>query len=175
MNHLETVESSLTTSIDPLIKKQKEDVAKMRTSLLCCNDNPYLATKTLQNITILRIYHQISRIIRYIEMMDKIEAKLYESMDYTLETMNTTNSTAWLVLMNMQGQLQKNMLDSQKLLQPYLDMIDTASDYLSVVEEPEYSSESVLSQTSRDKLRMAAQSVLATLDSIEVDGVEDER
>ena len=75
MAGVKTVDGSI-QSIDPLISKQKEDVAKMRASLLCCNDDPYAATQAMKSITVLRVYHQMSRIIRYLEMMDKIEDKL---------------------------------------------------------------------------------------------------
>lgn len=159
---------------DPLYSKQREDVAKMRTSLLACSDDPVTSTKALQNITVLRVYHQVSRIIRYLEMMDKIEDKLYESLDYRLEHMDIENPTSWMMLLNVQERLQKNLIESHKLLQPYLNVEEFSLQSLMPVSTSTSAVESgaaaVLPKSSRDKLRQSAQQVLAALN--EVDGVE---
>lgn len=153
---------------DPLYSKQREDVAKMRTSLLACSDDPVTSTKALQNITILRVYHQISRIIRYLEMMDKIEEKLYESLDYRLDNMDVENPTSWMMLLNVQERLQKNMIESHKLLQPYLNVEEFSFQSLMPTATTASSIESgvtaVLPKASRDKLRQSAQQVLAALE-----------
>jgi hypothetical protein len=70
---------------NPIVQRQKEDVAKMRASLLSCNDESGIpVSRALQDITIMRIYHQLTRIIRFTEMMDKIEDRLYEAIDYQI-------------------------------------------------------------------------------------------
>ena len=91
MDNLETVGGI--ESIDPLYTKQREDVAKMRASLLACSSNPSMTKVALRNISILRVYHQVNRIIRYLDMMDKLEEKLYKSIDYTIENVDIENNT----------------------------------------------------------------------------------
>lgn len=149
---------------DPLRAKQREVTSKMRTSLISISDTNDLSVtrNALNNITALRIYHQISRIIRYTEMMDKIEDKLYESIDCQLATMDTMDMTTLMLLMKMQANLQQSMIESQKLLQPYLDI----ADMIPTVELP--SDENgvdlhVLPKSSRDRIRIAAQSVLSDI------------
>lgn len=151
---------------DPLILKQKQDVEMMRSLLLGCNTaDPNSVKAAMNNILVMRVYHQISRIIKYTEQMDKIEAKLYESIDTSLETMNNADPRTWMMLLNIHERLQKIMIDSHKILEPYLDMQNLT--YVEV--NPEISSDSfaktLLDQQSRDKLRSSAQTILAALDS----------
>ena len=163
MKNLETVENASFLK-DPLIRRQKEDVAKMRTSLLACSEDPQSSIAAMKNITVLRVYHQIAQIIRYLEMMDKIEAKLYETIDYSLENMDITNEFAWTNLMNMQERLQKVQIESQKLLQPYLNIQELNLEELTSVTTTATSSGNILPKESRDKLRFSAQQILAVLD-----------
>lgn len=108
---------------DPIYQSQKADVAKMREALLVCSDgNTGVAKQALNNITVLRVYHQISRIIKYTEMCDKIEQKIYESLDNTLNNSNPNSPSTWMMLMEAQERLQKLLIESQKLLQPYMDL-----------------------------------------------------
>ena len=108
-----TFRSDDTQLTDPLYDRQKQDVAKMRASLLSFDGNdPMSARMALQNITIMRVYHQISRIIRYTEMMDKIEDKLYESIECSLDAMDSANPSTWLALLGVQEKLQKAMIES---------------------------------------------------------------
>ena len=152
--------------LDPIYAKQKEGVANMRASLLACNPRDLVSTKiAIQNVTVMRLYHQINRIIKYTEMMDKIEAKLYESIDNTLENMNSSSPSTWLTLLNIQERLQDSMIKSHKLLEPYLNL------ELPVVEVPQPSPEDsfasmIMDQDARDKLRNSAQAVLAALGSL---------
>lgn len=149
---------------DPLIAKQKEDVAKMRASLLCCSDDPFTASQAMKNITVLRVYHQISRIIRYIEMMDKIEDKLYESIDIQLDTMDTDSPVTWMTLLTIQEKMQKSMIESQKLLQPYVEQLSTVEQYVqSAAVEQSVDDHGLLTKESRESIRSAAQLVLASL------------
>ena len=164
MNECKTVTSELEIQ-DPLYAKQQKDVAEMRASLMSFNSgNPTSAMNAIQKITAMRFYHQLSRIIRYTEMMDKIEEKLYESIDKSLNKMNTDSPSTWMTLLGVQERLQKSMIESQKLLQPYLDL-----DKLNFVQAPieVQTSDSfgamIIDQDSRDKLRTSAQAVLAAI------------
>lgn len=156
--------SESTSSSDPLRAKQREVTEKMRTSLISISDtNDMSVTRNaLNNITAMRIYHQISRIIRYTEMMDRIEEKLYESIDYQLATLDTADTTTMLLLMRMQSSLQETMIESQKLLQPYLDIADMIP-AVEVQSDESGANLHVLPKSSRDKIRIAAQSVLSDI------------
>lgn len=170
MKDVKTVDSPLTTQ-DPLIAKQKEDVAKMRASLLCCSDDMYTTTQALKNITVLRVYHQISRTIRYIEMMDKIEGKLYQSLDAHLNSLDIQNPVSWMTLLSIQEKLQKCMIDSYKLLQPCIDQMKNLEDFLVVSEQvinSDYGESGLIPKESRERLRSTAQQVLSLLPSDEV-------
>lgn len=168
MSNVETVNASV-ISTDPLIHKQKEDVAKMRASLLCCNDDIYSAGQAIKNITILRVYHQIARIIKYIEMMDKIEDKLYRSIDASIELMEDDNPTTWMSLLTIQEKLQKNLIESHKLLEPYLnsDLFNIESLSPTIIEEAETNIAGVLTKESRETLRTSAQQVLKALETVD--------
>lgn len=162
MKHPETVSDE---PMDLLLAKQKRDVESMRNLLFGCNTSDPNSVKTaMNNITVLRVYHQISRIIKYIEQMDKIEAKLYESIDRSLETMNDGDPRTLIMLLNIQERLQKTMIDSHKILEPYLNVQELT--YVEV--SPDISTDSfaktLLDQESREKLRSSAQSILAALD-----------
>ena len=96
-------------------------------------------------------------------MMDKIEAKLYESIDSSLERMNSNSPSTWMQLLSIQERLQKCMIESQKLLEPYLNL-----ETLSFVDVPQVSNEDsfgalLIEQESRDRLRSSAQAVLAAI------------
>lgn len=157
--------------LDPLYMKQQMDVEEMRSSLLSfsCGD-PNSARNAVHRITVMRFYHQLSRIIRYTDMMDKIEAKLYESIDASLDKMNTSSPATWMTLVTLQEKLQKCMIESQKLLDPYLDMKTLAfTEVPSQEVESSDHSISILEQSSRDRLRQGAQEVLAALQSCDVE------
>lgn len=171
MSNIETVSTS-TQSIDPLIRKQKEDVAKMRASLLCCNDDIYSAAQAMKNITVLRVYHQMNRIIRYLEMMDKIEEKLYASIDVSLNVMDETEPSTWMALLTIQEKLQKNLIDSHKLLEPYITegVFNIESLAPTIIDAPDATVAGVLTKESRETLRVSAQQVLAALDAVKEGG-----
>ena len=122
MNNFKTVDDYSISKIDELYKKQKEDVSRMRASLLSCSvDNPSSMVTSIQNITVMRIYHQLNRRIRYTELMDKLENKLYESIDHTVDNLDSGDAATWMALLEIQDRLQKSMIESHKLLQPYMD------------------------------------------------------
>lgn len=167
----ETVGSEEAFWSNALFKKQKDQTRSMRSELLSCNESdPFSVKTTMQKILVMRIYHQITRIIRYTEEMDKIEQKLYEAIDVALDQMdamylNENNASALSSLMHMQQKIQQSMIDSQKLLDPYLNM-DTLS-YIEIPAEEVKSSDvingHILDQESRQKLRQGAQAALSAI------------
>jgi len=163
MDDIKTVDSSEVV-YDPVYQRQKEGVAKMRTSLLACTDENGITIRgTIESITAMRIYHQMMRIIKYTELMDKIEDKLYKSIDNLIDT--APNDTQTLIqLLTIQERLQKSMIESHKLLQPYLDIKEFSVVDL-VPQESTASSGSQLNMNSedRDRLRSNAQQVLLQL------------
>lgn len=165
MSDFKTVEG--TSAYDAIRSVQREDVARMRTSLLSCSiENPISTKIALQQITILRIHHQISRIIRYLDLMDKLEEKLYDSIENTIDRASTEDPGTWMMLMRTQERLQASMIESHKLLQPYLDISD-----FSITELLPESSESADATTllipseSRETIRNKAQAVLLALNA----------
>lgn len=163
MDDLKTFEGVLP---DPLYEKQKEDVARMRSSLLSCSADPSLAKVAMQNVAVLRLYHQVARIIRYLDLMDKLEDKLYSSIEYTVDKMNPESQSTWMMLLSIQEKLQRNMIESQKLLAPVQDLIDAANTELfSVVESstPAVPGTLTLDASTREKLRLSAQTVIRQL------------
>lgn len=152
---------------NPIVSKQREDVAKMRTSLLSCNeDSGMTVSRALQDITILQVYHQLTRIVRYTEMMDKLEDRLYAAIDYQLEEGDITDNQTLITLLGIQEKLQKAMLNSQKLLEPYLDpqlfnIVDLAPSSVENTDNP--ITKKLITSESRDKIRYSAQSVIEML------------
>lgn len=158
MNDLKTVEGSTIITTDPLSAKQHEGVAKMRASLLACSE-PELVPATIKQITTQRVIHQVARIIRYIDMMDKIEDALYTSIDRTLDSIDSTpGPMAMATLLTLQERLQNNMINSHKILEPYLNIVDQVDMMPEAVEPSE-----IYDRSTRDKVRSAAQLLLAEL------------
>lgn len=173
MEHVETV----STGLVDIYAKQCEDVSKMRTSLLMFNENDPISTKrAMQNITVLRVYHQMARIIRFTEMLDKIEDKMYSAIDNTLDDMDEYDEGTWIKLVSLQERLQRSMIESHKLLEPYLDFTQ-----LSVIESnpvqdsPNAFASMMLNQESREKLRSSAQQVIAELEKNNPGVVKDDK
>lgn len=163
MDNIKTVDSSEVV-YDPVYQRQKEGVAKMRTSLLACTDDSGVTIRsTIESITAMRIYHQMMRIIKYTEMMDKIEDKLYKTIDNTLDTA-PNDATTMIMLLGVQERLQKSMIESHKLLQPYLDVKEFSVVDL-VPQEAAASASPQLNMKSeeRNRLRSHAQQILLQL------------
>lgn len=158
---------------DPLLQKQKEGVCRMRDALLnFSSDNLESVRYALTNVTILRVYHQLVRIIKYLDLMDRLEDKLYESIENSMERMDTNNPSTMLMLLNIQEKLMRNMEESEKLLQPYVGK-DMEAIFTSAMQAPTIDQDSEalsLDRKTRDKLRTSAQQVLMALQ--EVDRVE---
>jgi len=150
---------------DPLTAMQKESTSRMRSALLSLSvENATSVKTTIQQVTVLRIYHQLVRIVKYLDLMDKLEDRLYASIDLQLQSMDVFDSATMQQLLIVQTQLQKSMIESHKLLQPYLEI-----ENLSIGElMPDTTSEattSIIPEVSREKLRIAAQTVLKELES----------
>ena len=141
------------------------------------NENDPISTKrAMQNITVLRVYHQMARIIRFTEMLDKIEDKMYSAIDNTLDDMDEYDEGTWIKLVSLQERLQRSMIESHKLLEPYLDLTQ-----LSVIESnpvqdsPNAFAGMLLNQESREKLRSSAQQVIAELEKNNPGVVKDDK
>lgn len=160
MNNLKTVGNSMSIQQN-LIQEQHKDVEQMRDQLLYSKLNPKDASTSLKNITLLRAYHQLSRIIRYTEMMDKIEEKLYESIENRLDTIDVASSSAWITLITIQERLMKNMIESQKMLQPMIDL----SEYTVIDDSADSTSSLSIDASRREKLRTSAREVLLQLNA----------
>ena len=164
---------TVSSDID-LYVNQCKDVANMRASLLSFNkSDPNSARRALQNITVLRVYHQISRIIRYTELIDKIEDKMYESINMDLEAMDSMDPSTWRTLLALQTKLQAAMIESHKLLEPYLNLETMTSVEVMPPDDPNDSfTTMILDQQSREKIRTSAQEVLSAIAKVQVE--EDE-
>lgn len=162
-----------------LTSKQQEQVSGMRAAMLMCDESdPFSIQSTMKSVLAMRIYHQVMRIIKYTEQMDRIEDTLYKTIDDTLEHIDMDVGRDFghcarqlSLLLDLQEQLQKSMIESQKLLDPYLNIkeltyIDVPNDDIEITTEAK-----VLDQNSRSKIREGAQLLLDTID-IEGDRIE---
>lgn len=160
--------STETVSSDvDLYVEQINDTSQMRNCITAFDKSDLnAAKKAIQNITVLRVYHQITRIIRYTEMMDKLEDKLYDSINMSLDSMDPADEQTWFKLAALQEKLQRSMIESHKLLEPYLK-----GEAFTVIETPPIEAPvnsfatAIMDQDSREKLRTSAQEVLAALQS----------
>lgn len=164
-------ESSIDTTqtfVDPLLTEQKQQAAQMRDALLNCKKNDITSAKVaLQNIAVLQVYHQVSRIIRYTELMDRIEDKLYDSIDANLAQMDEFDPNTMILLLKVQSQLQESMVLSQKLLEPYMN-IDLASIAPPVeINENTSFGAAIIPKESRNVIRNGAQALLTELRNAE--------
>ena len=163
--NISTLDDSL---VDPLLKEQQAQAAQMRDALLSCKKNDITSAKiALQNIAVLQVYHQVSRIIRYTEVMDRLEDKLYASIDANLAEMDEFDPNTMILLTKIQGDLQKSMVMSQELLKPYLD-IDLASiaPPVEINEETSFGA-AIIPKESRNAIRNGAQALLTELRNAE--------
>lgn len=152
-----------------LFTQQCNDVAEMRTTLLSFDrKDPNAARKAIQNVTILRVYHQLERIVRYTEMIDKIEDRIYQSIDAKLDNSDPDDEDIWYSLIPMAERLQKMMIDSHKLLEPYL-----AAESLAALEVPQEIDPTtsftsmLLEQESREKVRTGVQELMNIINTFD--------
>lgn len=163
------------SSVDPLLREQQAQATQMRDALLSCKKNDITSAKiALQNIAVLQVYHQVARIIRYTEVMDRLEDKLYASIDANLAQMDEFDPATMMMLVKIQGDLQKSMVMSQELLKPYLD-IDLASiaPPVEVNEETSFGA-AIIPKESRNIIRNGAQALLTELRNAEKPSQENE-
>lgn len=156
-----------------LFAAQSRDVEEMRNQLLTFNKtDANAARKAIQNVTVLRVYHQLERIVRYTEMMDQIEDRIYQSIQAKLENSDPDDDSIWGTLIPIQERLQRMMIESHKLLEPYLTMEQLTALEVPKDEDPAVSFTSmILDQESREKVRTGVQqlmSIMNTIDSSDV-------
>lgn len=143
-------------------EQQKADIDSMRSALLSCDRQSAPAVRNaLNNIIVLRVYHQLARIIKFTETMDKLEEKLYESIDNTVATLSSHETSTMLLLLKTQEQLLENMAASEKLIQPYLSLDLTP--YVTVSDQKDSASQILLDAQQREHLRTNAQLALTAL------------
>ena len=99
--------------------------------------------------------------------MDKIEDKLYAAIEFQLEDSLTSEPETMVKLLALQERLQKSMIESQKLLEPYLSMdlfnvVDLAPSAVTDSSDNPITKQLMTSE-SRDKVRATAQNVLNML------------
>ena len=105
--------------------------------------------------------------MRYTEMMDRIEDKLYDSIDMNLAEMDEADPNTMILLLKVQSQLQESMVLSQKLLEPYMN-IDLASiaPPVEINEETSFGA-AIIPKESRNAIRNGAQALLTELRNAE--------
>jgi len=150
--------------VNPLLREQQAQAAQMRDALLTCKKNDITSAKVaLQNIAVLQVYHQVARIIRYTEVMDRLEDKLYASIDANLAQMDDFDPATMMMLTKVQADLMKSMVMSQDLLKPYLDIdLDAIAPPRDVNEETSFGA-AILPKESRNAIRNGAQALLTEL------------
>lgn len=164
---IDSVPETTTTKVDLLYEQQKQEVANMRSALLDCNRTDAKSVESaMRNILVMRIYHQMARIIKFTEQMDKIEAKMYRELDAQLADDSWVGMDALIPLITIQERLQKVMVESQKLLDPYMDIQQfMIVDVETQAEEDNSFGAKILDQTSRQNIRESAQQILNLLEN----------
>ena len=149
---------------NPLLIAQINQAAEMRTSLLACTTTDLRSAKSaLQNIAVLQIYHQVARIIRFTEQMDRWEDKLYDSMDMCIGGMDSADPATLMLMLKVQGDLYKAMVISQDLLKPYVDIdLEAIAPPRDINEETSFGA-AILPRESRTVIRNGAQALLTEL------------
>lgn len=150
--------------VNPLLREQVEQAAQMRDALLVCRKSDiHTAKGALQNIAVLQVYHQVARIIRFTEMMDRLEDKLYSSIDANLAQMDDFDPATMMMLVKVQGDLQKSMVLSQEMLKPYMDIdIESLAPVKDITEESSFGA-ALIPKESRNAIRSGAQALLTEL------------
>ena len=150
--------------VDPLLVAQTNQAAQMRSALLTCNTQDLTSAKVaLQNIAVLQVYHQVARIIRFLEVLDRLDDKIYDSIDMNIGGMDSADPTTMLMLVKVQGDLQKSMVLSQDLLKPYMDIdLESIAPPRDVTGESSFGA-AILPKESRNAIRNGAQALLTEL------------
>ena len=149
--------------IDPLTKAQMDRVGQMRSTMLSFDPCDFSeAKRAIQNVTVLRIYHQVARIIKFIDTMDQLEDKIYDSITMNIGQMDSCDPMTMMTLLKVQSQLQETMIQSQLLIKPYLDMDIEAIAPPKELVETSYGV-AIIPQESRNNIRSGAQALLTEL------------
>ena len=150
--------------VDPLLREQQEQANQMRAALLTCKKNDITSAKiALQNIAVLQVYHQVARIIRYTEVMDRLEDKIYDSIDMNISGLESADPATMLMLVKVQSDLQKSMVMSQDLLKPYMDIdLDAIAPPREINDDTSFGA-AILPKESRNAIRNGAQALLTEL------------
>ncbi len=149
---------------DPIASLKHEGVERMKAALLSSAlDDPYSVNAALRHVTILRVHHQITRIVQYLDIMDKLEDKLYDAISYELDTCLSGDFSTITRLLAIQEKLQKSIIESNKLLAPYIDMDQYPA--FTDIAEPVIEDSKVLNfpAAQRDAIRENAGAILAEL------------
>ena len=159
-------------TFDPISSMKAEAIERMRVSLLSASlDDPLSAASAIRQVTIMRVYHQVSRIVQYLDLMDKLEETLYNSIDLELSVINSggaleNNFTAITKLLAIQEKLQKSIIESNKLLAPYLDMEQYPAFNAIEASTPVSANVLEVESTQRNLLRENAGSILKELENL---------
>ena len=150
---------------DSLYIRQQRDVSQMRNVLLSCDSkNIHSVKTTIQNILVMQLTRNMSRIVKYSEVMDRLEDKLYASVDYTISSVDETDPDTLGKLLQMQKFLVTNMNESQKLLEPYLNGKYNLDPIFTEVVDDAVNTESLgselIDKDARERIRNSAQAVL---------------
>lgn len=160
----DTISTVDDTLVDPLLKEQQLQAKQMRSALLSCKKNDINSAKTaLQNIAVLQLYHQVGKMIKFTEQMDKIEDKLYDAIDMNISQMDSSDPATMLLLLKVQSQMQESMVLSQKILDPYMNIDLAAIAPPTEINETTSFGAAIIPKESRNIVRNGAQALLTEL------------
>ena len=155
------------SSYDPLSNLKRESIDRMKMALLSSSlDDPLSVVSAVKGVTVMRVYHQVVRIVQYLDLMDRLEAKLYYAIDRELENDQPDDYLTISKLLKIQEQIQKSIIESNKLLAPYLEMEQYQT--FNEIEEVTPVSDDILEldNTKRNLLRENAGQILSDLQLI---------
>lgn len=155
------------SSYDPLSNLKRESIDRMKMALLSSSlDDPLSVVSAVKGVTVMRVYHQVVRIVQYLDLMDRLEAKLYYAIDRELENDQQDEYLTISKLLKIQEQIQKSIIESNKLLAPYLEMEQYQT--FNEIEEVTPVSDDILEldSTKRNLLRENAGQILSDLQLI---------
>lgn len=168
-NDLDIISNSTT---DSLYSKQIQEVSNMRAALLSCDSSNLRSVKTtMKNILVMQLTRNMSRIVKFSEVMDRLEDRLYQSVDYKISTIDDEADPSGLYqLLKIQSQLIESMNESQKLLEPYLNgKYNLDPIFTEVIEEAPAEDSfgtKLIDKDSREKIRNSAQAVLNAINGV---------
>ena len=172
MDDFEEVYPTYTVDSDPspLQKSMHESTERMQTALLSASmDSPNEVVTAMRQVSLLRAHHQVMRIVQFLQLMDKLEAKMYEAIELDMATMDLTDSQSWKTLLTLQTKLQENIVNSNKLLMPFLEMGKyPIFNEMATAADSEVDIVIDLPPAKRNQLRENAESILAELEDLDL-------